>query len=139
MSPLPILIVEDEMFLAMDIERILVDAGYTIAGIATDRAEAMASADKAKIAFVDVNLRDGPTGPAIACDLAEKYGVTVVYVTANPTQIDPRAPGAVGVVSKPFRDASILRAASLAVGANDAEDLRPDPNIILFSDRRARG
>ncbi len=74
----PILIVEDEMFLALDIENILQSGGYTVAGIAADRAEALAAAEGAKIAFIDVNLRDGPTGPDIARELAELHGITVV-------------------------------------------------------------
>ena len=127
----PILIIEDEMFLAMDIEHILQTGGYTVAGIATDRAEAMAAAEGARIAFVDVNLRDGPSGPGIARDLAERYGITVVYVTANPAQIGCRARGAVGVVAKPFREDSILHAASLAGHCHD-ENAAIDPGLTLF-------
>lgn len=131
----PVLIVEDEIFLAMDIERILADAGYPVVGIAADRAEAMAVADGAQIAFVDVNLRDGPTGPDLACDLARR-GVTIVYVTANPSQIKPRAEGAIGVVRKPFRDEAILMAAAFA---NDGlPGLRPPTeDITLFAGQAA--
>ncbi len=128
----PILIVEDEMFLAMDIEHILQSGGYTVAAIAADRAEAMAAASGVSIAFVDVNLRDGPTGPGIARDLAERYGITVVYVTANPAQIGRRAPGALGVVAKPFREDSILHAACLAGHGRD-DAAASDPGLTLFT------
>jgi CheY-like chemotaxis protein len=127
----PILIVEDEMFLALDIEHILKSGGYTVAGIAADRAEAMAAANGASIAFVDVNLRDGPTGPGIARDLAERYGITVVYVTANPSQIGARARGAVGVVAKPFREDSILHAACIA-GCCHNVSTSSHPGLTLF-------
>jgi CheY-like chemotaxis protein len=127
----PILIVEDEMFLALDIENILRTGGYTVAGIASDRAEAMAAAHGAKIAFVDLNLRDGPTGPDIARDLADRHGITVVYLTANPSQIGTQARGAIGVLAKPFREDSILHAASLAGHCHDP-DVAPDPGLILF-------
>lgn len=127
----PILIVEDEIFLALDIENILQSGGYIVAGIASDRAEALAAADGAKIAFVDVNLRDGPTGPDIARELANRHGITVVYLTANPSQIGAQARGAVGVLEKPFREDSILRAASLAGHCHDTA-AENDPGLILF-------
>jgi CheY-like chemotaxis protein len=128
----PILIVEDEMFLALDIENILQSGGYTVAGIAADRAEAMAAASGARIAFVDVNLRDGPTGPGIARDLADRHGITVVYLTANPSQIGAQARGAVGVVTKPFREDSILYAASLAGPCHEAKGVLK-PGLTLFN------
>ena len=75
------LIVEDEIFVALDLERILTDAGYTGGGIAADRASALKAALGCGIAFVDVNLRDGPTGPDIAKSIAREYGIKVVFVS----------------------------------------------------------
>lgn len=115
-----VMIVEDEALLALDIERIVEEAGYRVAAIAADRSEALANAGKADIALVDLNLRDGLTGPAIACQLAEEHGTKIVYVTANPAQITPRAASAVGVVSKPFRDEAILHALALATSNMEA-------------------
>jgi CheY-like chemotaxis protein len=85
--PKTALIVEDEIFVALDLERILVDAGYTVGAIAADSAQALAAAPACSFAFVDVNLRDGPTGPIVAERIARDYGVKVVFVTANPGQI----------------------------------------------------
>ena len=113
--PKKVLIVEDEIFVATDIERILQDSGYAVTAIAADRAQALAAAQNAEIALVDINLRDGPTGPYIAQDLA-RYGVKVVYVTANPSQIEPRAETAVGYIKKPFSDQAILAAVDYAAG-----------------------
>ena len=56
-----VLIVEDEIFVASDIARILEDAGYRVAAIAADRKEALEAGPKAQIALVDINLRDGIT------------------------------------------------------------------------------
>ncbi|RMB51628.1 CheY-like chemotaxis protein [Sphingomonas sp. PP-CE-3A-406] len=106
------LIVEDEIFVALDLERILVDAGYDVAGIAADRDSAIAAAPGCSFAFVDINLRDGPTGPEIARRMAREYGVKVVFVTANPSQIGDAE--CLGYIRKPFSDAAILAAAALA-------------------------
>ena len=123
-----VLIVEDEIFVALDLERILTDAGYTVAAIAADRASALEAAPRVSFAFVDVNLRDGPTGPEIAHRMAADYGVKVVFVTANPTQIgDPD--GAIGYIRKPFSEASILAAAAMGIEGRPPanEDVMPFP------------
>jgi CheY-like chemotaxis protein len=109
------LIVEDEIFVALDLERILTDAGYQVTAIAADRPSALAAAAQAEFAFVDINLRDGPTGPDIAATLAREHGVKVVFVTANPGQIGLPCE-ALGYIRKPFSERAILAAAAVAVG-----------------------
>ena len=112
------LIVEDEIFVALDLERILTDAGYDVRGIAADREGALAAAGGCQFAFVDVNLRDGPSGPGIATTIAQRHGIKVVFVTANPAQIGS-GDGALGYIRKPFTEASILAAAALATDDAD--------------------
>lgn len=115
------LIIEDEIFVALDLERILTDAGYEVAGIAADSEQALAAAPNCNFAFVDINLRDGATGPTIAQRIARDYGVKVVFVTANPSQIDVPSE-ALGYVRKPFSDQAILAAAALASGSGPVAD-----------------
>ena len=112
------LIVEDEIFVALDLERILTDAGYNVAGIAADSRSAMECAPGCTFAFVDVNLRDGATGPEIARRIAEDYGVKIVFVTANPSQIDTGIE-ALGYIRKPFSEQAILAAAAFAAQVPD--------------------
>lgn len=111
--PATALIVEDEIFVALDLERILTDAGYEVKAIAADRVGALEAADDCSFALVDINLRDGPTGPELARTLARDYGVKVVFVTANPGQI-AHPSGALGYVRKPFSEQAILAAAAVA-------------------------
>lgn len=112
--PATALIVEDEIFVALDLERILTEAGYTVKAIAADRDGAIEAAPECSFALVDINLRDGPTGPEVARTLAQDYGLKVVFVTANPGQI-ANPSGALGYVRKPFSADAILAAASVAV------------------------
>ncbi|WP_454882965.1 response regulator [Sphingomonas oryzagri] len=123
-----VLIVEDEILVAMDLERILEDAGYRVAAIAADQKEAMSAGGGVDLAFVDINLRDGATGPEIARDLAERFGVRIVYVTANPAQIGEPAVNALGCIRKPFNEADILAAAALANA--DQQDVTEHKDII---------
>lgn len=116
-----VLIVEDEFLVALQLEDILADGGHSVVGTVPDMASLGNLGDVPDVALVDLNLRDGLTGPAIARDLAGRYGSRVIYVTANPGQIDMPAPTAIGVVQKPFTRQAILAAISYALaGCPDA-------------------
>ena len=116
-----VLIVEDEIFVALEIEQIVEDAGFHVGAIAADRDAALACANSCDIALVDLNLRDGPTGPSIGIELASQHGVRVIYVTANPAQIGPASVAALGVITKPFRAHSSV--AALRLAAEDSPEL----------------
>lgn len=118
------LIVEDEIFVALDLERILIDAGYAVKAIAADMLGALDAAQDCSFALVDINLRDGPTGPEIARLLSEEFGVKVVFVTANPGQIG-QACGALGYVRKPFSESAILTAAAVATSIDGQPEIIP--------------
>lgn len=126
------LIVEDEIFVALDLERILTDAGYQVTAIAADRQTALEAASQAEFAFVDINLRDGPTGSDIAATLAREHGVKVVFVTANPAQIDLPS-DALGYIRKPFSERAILAAAALAAGKVEALPEAANDDVVLLS------
>lgn len=109
-SSTQILIVEDELFIALDVERVVMDCGYAVRGIAMDRVEALGLAPGCALALVDINLRDGRTGPSIAAELYARFAIPSVFVTANPAQIGTPPTGALGYICKPF-DAGMLRSA----------------------------
>ncbi|WP_294132915.1 response regulator [Sphingobium sp.] len=116
-----VLIVEDEIFVALEIEQIVEETGFDVSAIAADREAALACAESCDIALVDLNLRDGPTGPTIGMELARRYGIRVIYVTANPSQIGAASVAALGVITKPFRAQSI--SAALQLAAEDEPEL----------------
>ena len=96
-----VLIVEDELLIALDLEMTIEEMGVHVAGLASDREAALRLAPLADIAFVDVNLSDGPTGPELGRRLAEDHGISVVFMTANPEAVADGVRGALGVVQKP--------------------------------------
>lgn len=116
-----VLIVEDEFLVALQLEDILTDAGHRVVGIVPDRDAAGRLAEPPQVALVDLNLRDGASGPVIARHLAEQFGTVIIYVTANPAQIGTPAPTAVGVVQKPFSQNAILAAIAVALNGNPRE------------------
>jgi DNA-binding response OmpR family regulator len=105
------IIIEDEILAAIHLEDALEALGIETLGIAPDRKSALELAKSGPdLALVDLNLRDGFTGPTIAGDLAA-MGVSVLFVTANPNQLDALATKA-PVLEKPLeqeRLASILQ------------------------------
>ncbi|MBX4868305.1 response regulator [Rhizobium bangladeshense] len=96
-----VLIVEDEFLIALDLGATVEGIGMRVAGLANDREQALRLAPSADIAFVDVNLADGPTGPELGRRLAEEHGIAVVFMTGNPETVADGVKGAVGVVQKP--------------------------------------
>lgn len=113
---LRVLVVEDQAILAMELEFVLGEVGCHVVGCAMDAASAMEVAHRAKpdLALVDLNLLDGRTGPLVAHQLVRDHGVAVIFLTANPEQIPDGFSGALGVLTKPFDDATILEVVDFA-------------------------
>jgi DNA-binding response OmpR family regulator len=128
-----ILVVEDEIFVATEIEHVIGDMGFQTAGIAPDRQTALALGTKSDVALVDLNLRDGPTGMAIGKALAEAHGVTVLFMTANPSQLGQGVPGTIGVLPKPVTDSDLRAAVAFAVSQRQAGDASPPGRLQLFA------
>ena len=128
-----VLIVEDEMMIALELEMILEDLGHQPVGVAPDLVTAESLADQQiDLALVDLNLRDGLTGPEIGKRLGEK-GVTVLFITANPRLLGDGISGTIGVLTKPT-DADSVRAAvdyALCVRTGRRE-VEPPATLRLF-------
>ena len=113
-DPLRVLIVEDEALLLMQLETTVEAEGHDIVGTAMTSGEAITLARMVEpdIAFVDLQLLDGPTGIKVARHLRASEKTIVVFITANATRVPEDYEGAAGIVSKPFSQAgmtSILR------------------------------
>lgn len=127
-----VLIVEDEYIVAAEIEDVVADMGHEPVGIAGDQRAALALAGACDIALVDLNLRDGPTGQMIGKILAQTHGVTVVFITANPSQLGTGVPGTIGVLPKPATERDLREAVEYAVAKRIAADAQPPRRMKLF-------
>jgi CheY-like chemotaxis protein len=104
---LRVLIVEDEMLVAMNIEDMLLDLGHEVAGIASRLGPGLALAGEAEIdaAVLDVNLAGEQSFPV--ADVLEARGVPFLFATGYGLQgIDERYRGRT-VLQKPFRTADL--------------------------------
>ena len=126
------LIVEDEMLVALELEGILEDLGLQPIGIVPDLEAAEAYFDQViDLALVDLNLRDGLTGPQIGERLGAN-GVTVVFITANPGLLQGGIAGAIGVITKPTDEPTVRAAVDYALGIRAGRSVTPPPALKLF-------
>lgn len=127
-----VLVVEDEIFVAIEIESVLQELGHRPVGIAADSRRAIELARDAELAFVDLNLVDGPTGLEVGRLLAGS-GITVLYMTANPAQLGEGVPGTVGVIAKPVNDRELRQAVDYAVAVHrKTSGVVPPSRLKLF-------
>lgn len=131
---LKVLVVEDEIFVAIELENLLYDLGHKPVGIAAESRKALELGEQAELAFVDINLVDGPTGIEVGKALAAQ-GTTVVYMTANPAQLGDGVPGTLGVLPKPVETNELRQAIEYAVALRRREHERvaPPRRLKLFN------
>jgi DNA-binding response OmpR family regulator len=100
---LDILIVEDEVLLAMELESEVEGAGHRVIGTATDSREAIELIDAAspQFAFVDIQLMDGATGIDVGRYLSAK-AIPFVFVSGNLKRIPDDFAGGLGAIEKPY-------------------------------------
>ena len=102
--PLGVLIVEDEVLLATELEFLLDEAGCRALGHAmtADEAVTMAHDLHPDLALVDVHLADGPTGVEVARRIHQDCGGVALFMTANVKRLPDDFAGACGVIGKPY-------------------------------------
>ena len=126
-----ILIVEDEFLVALEMQSILEDAGYLVVGVAADLEGAMSFANNdIDLALVDLNLRDGLTGPQIGKRLATEHNASVLFVTANPRLLGDGVAGTIGVLTKPTDEESLLSAVAYASRRRSGDEQVQAPPFI---------
>jgi CheY-like chemotaxis protein len=106
---LDVLIVEDEILLAAELQYIVRDAGLHDVGLAAscDEAVALACQFTPDLALVDVHLQDGPTGVEAARRIAHDCGGVVLFMTANVKRLPDDLAGACGVIGKPYSEHAV--------------------------------
>lgn len=132
-----VLIVEDEMLLAMDIEALVEDSGHhVLAGAASLRdVEALPADLNPQLAFVDIHLANESNGLDVCRYIRKHWPDTlIVFITANLSKIPADFSGAHGVIAKPFSHAGVVNAINyLANGVFDPPPSLPRPASLIPS------
>lgn len=110
-KPCHVLIIEDEAFLAMDLQDLLEREGATSFDFAVSEEEAVAAAlaHPPMLITSDVKLISG-TGPGAIAAIHRQLGqIPVIFITATPAECMPCEPPGI-VLTKPLNDRAISAA-----------------------------
>ncbi len=126
MSTLSVLIVEDELITALDLEETLQRMGYRVVGIADtgDLAIEMANQNRPEIVLMDITIRGAMDGITVAGLLRERFDLPIVYLTAHadPETLHRAArSGPFGYLIKPFEEHDLQMALTLASAKHSIE------------------
>ncbi|MEA3189660.1 MAG: hypothetical protein QOD77_242 [Thermoplasmata archaeon] len=126
MSPIKVLIVEDEGIVAMDLFGTLGRLGYEVAGRTAHGEEALALArrEAPDVILMDIRLAGKKDGIEAARDVRAELGIPVIFVTAHAddaTLARARTVEPYGYIVKPFDDLSVRTSVELACYRRKAE------------------
>jgi CheY-like chemotaxis protein len=111
---LRILIVEDEMMIALDLEQLLTEFGYDVCGMARTAGEAIEKATLLRPDFIvtDIQLAQGSNGLDAAREMQSRFNIPSFILSSQvdlvPAQSMPCAN--LGVLAKPFSPAHLRSA-----------------------------
>jgi CheY-like chemotaxis protein len=122
---LRVLVVEDEMLVAMNIEDMLLDLGHEVVALAGRLETALALAGEASfdVAMLDVNLAGQASFPV--ADVLRTRGIPYLFATGYGTQGIAEAHRQAPVLQKPFRARDleeVLRAAAQPISRAAADE-----------------
>lgn len=105
-----VLVIEDEMMVAMGLEMALEDAGYEVIGPfgRLDQAIEAARSGQMDVALLDVNVRGDEVFPV--ADILAARGVPFAFLTGYGRETLPARFGSSRVLSKPFQAGQLVAA-----------------------------
>ena len=113
-----VLIIEDETFIAIDLETLVDSLGHRVIGVARTHAEAirLAKAKQPGLILADIQLADGSSGLDAVNELLRSFEVPVIFITAYPERfLTGERPEPAFLISKPFQPAMVSAIASQAL------------------------
>ena len=113
-----VLIIEDETFIAMDLESLVKNLGHNVIGVARTHTDALtlAKSKRPGLILADIQLADGSSGLDAVNDLLKSFEVPVVFITAYPERfLTGERPEPAFLISKPFQPAMVSAVASQAL------------------------
>jgi CheY-like chemotaxis protein len=113
-----VLIIEDEMLIALDLEQLVENLGHRTIGIARTRAEAieLAKARRPGLILADIQLADGSSGLEAVNDLLNTFEVPVIFITAHPERfLTGERPEPAFLIAKPYQQSTVSALVSQAL------------------------
>ena len=113
-----VLIIEDETFIAGQLEELVESLGHRVLGIARTHAEAIALTRNKKpgLILADIQLADGSSGLEAVNELLTSFEAPVIFITAYPERfLTGERPEPAFLIAKPFQPATVSAVASQAL------------------------
>ena len=120
-----VLIIEDETFIAMDIEGLVENLGHRVLGVARTHTAALtlAKVKRPGLILADIQLADGSSGLDAVNELLQSFEVPVIFITAYPERfLTGERPEPAFLIAKPFQPSTVSAVISQ----------------VLFFERKAR-
>lgn len=113
-----VLIIEDETFIALDLEALVEGLGHNVLGVARTHTEAvtLARAKQPGVILADIQLADGSSGLDAVNELLRSFEVPVIFITAYPERfLTGERPEPAFLIAKPFQPATVSAVLSQAL------------------------
>jgi DNA-directed RNA polymerase specialized sigma24 family protein len=113
-----VLIIEDEVLIALDLEALVAGLGHRVIGVARTHQEAIALAQATRpgLILADIQLADGSSGLEAVNELLRSFDAPVIFITAYPERfLTGERPEPAFLISKPFQPAVVSAIASQAL------------------------
>jgi DNA-directed RNA polymerase specialized sigma24 family protein/CheY-like chemotaxis protein len=113
-----VLIIEDEILIAMDLEDLVRRLGHRVIGVARthDKAVALAKADPPGLILADIQLADNSSGLDAVNELLHSFQVPVIFITAYPERfLTGQRPEPAFLIAKPFQTSAVSAVISQAL------------------------
>jgi CheY-like chemotaxis protein/DNA-directed RNA polymerase specialized sigma24 family protein len=113
-----VLIIEDDTFIAMELETLVEGLGHRVLGVARTHAEALTLTKKKKpgLILADIQLADGSSGLEAVNELLTSFEAPVIFITAYPERfLTGERPEPAFLIAKPFQPATVSAVASQAL------------------------
>lgn len=131
-----ILLVEDESIVRKDIEKRLINLGYTVIAQADNGKKALDLAREFKpdLALLDIQLKGSMTGIDVAEELRKEMDIPIIYLTANADEAtvekakytEPH-----GYILKPFQEVNLRTTIEMALHKHSREmEVRVENNLL---------
>ena len=113
-----VLIIEDEPFIALDLEGLVEGLGHRVLGVARTHKEAvdLAKAKRPGIILADIQLADGSSGLDAVNEMLRAFEVPVIFITAYPERfLTGERPEPAFLIAKPFQPSTVSAVLSQAL------------------------
>ena len=100
-----ILIIEDEPFIALDLQALVEDLGHTVVNVARTHKEAVKAVAEHRpgLILADIHLADGSSGLEAVNEILLAFEVPVIFITAYPERfLTGLAPEPAFLIAKPY-------------------------------------